>query len=64
MSWLKYCDPLTGPAAVDRVYTDLAVMDITPAGFQLVELAPGVDYEYAAARTGAPLIPMDRSSDS
>ena len=55
--------PLTGPAAVDRVYTDLAVIDITPAGFQLVELAPGVDYDYAAERTGATLIPIDRSID-
>jgi 3-oxoadipate CoA-transferase beta subunit len=50
--------PLTGPAAVDRIYTDLAVIDITPDGFQLVELAPGVDYDYVAERTGAPLIPI------
>ena len=50
--------PLTGPAAVDRVYTDLAVLDITPDGFQLVELAPGVDYDYVAERTGAALIPI------
>ena len=50
--------PLTGPAAVDRIYTDLAVIDITPDGFQLVELAPGVDYDYAAERTGAALIPI------
>lgn len=55
--------PLTGPAAVNCVYTDLAVIDITPAGFQLVELAPGVDYDYAAERTGATLIPIDRSID-
>jgi 3-oxoadipate CoA-transferase beta subunit len=50
--------PLTGPAAVDRIYTDLAVVDITPDGFQLVELAPGVDYDYVAERTDAPLIPI------
>jgi len=50
--------PLTGPAAVDRIYTDLAVVDITPDGFQLVELAPGVDYDYVAERTGAALIPI------
>ena len=50
--------PLTGPAAVDRIYTDLAVIDITPDGFQLVELSPGVDYDYVAERTGAPLIPI------
>ena len=50
--------PLTGPAAVDRIYTDLAVVDITPDGFQLVELAPGVEYDYVAERTDAPLIPI------
>lgn len=50
--------PLTGPGVVDRIYTDLAVIDITKEGFQLVELAPGVDFEYVAARTGASLIPI------
>jgi 3-oxoadipate CoA-transferase beta subunit len=50
--------PLTGPAAVDRIYTDLAVVDIRPDGFQLVELAPGVDYDYVAERTDAPLTPI------
>lgn len=54
--------PLTGPRVVDRIYTDLAVVDITPAGFQLVELAPGVDHEYVAARTGAELIPVDEGA--
>ena len=34
--------PLTAPAAVDRVYTNLAVLDLTPAGFKVVEAAPGV----------------------
>jgi len=56
--------PLTGPRVVDRIYTDLAVVDITPAGFQLVELAPGVDHEYVAARTGAKLIPLDEDPRS
>ncbi len=50
--------PLTGPAVVDRIYTDLAVIDITEAGFQLVELSPGVSYDYVAERTGAALIPI------
>jgi 3-oxoadipate CoA-transferase beta subunit len=51
--------PLTGLAVVDRIYTDLAVIDITPAGFQLVELAPGVDFDTVAERTGATLLPME-----
>jgi len=40
---LRSCTlPLTGKAVVDRVITDLCVLDITPQGFSLVELAPGV----------------------
>ncbi len=48
--------PLTGQAVVSRIYTDLAVIDVTPAGFALVELAPGVDFDYVQERTGASLI--------
>lgn len=56
--------PLTGLKVVDRVYTDLGVIDVTPAGFQLVELAPGVDYGYVADRTAAPLAPIrERNTD-
>ena len=51
--------PLTGQAVVSRIYTDLAIIDVTPAGFALVELAPGVDFDYVQARTGAPLIATD-----
>jgi len=51
--------PLTGLAVVDRIYTDLAVIDITERGFQLVELSPSVSFEYVRDRTGAPLIPID-----
>ena len=50
--------PLTGQGVVDRIYTDLAVIDVTPDGFQLVELSPGVDYDYVAERTAAPLRPI------
>lgn len=50
--------PLTGLAVVDRIYTDLAVIDITAEGFQLVELSPGVPFDYVAERTGAKLIPI------
>ncbi|MEM9064083.1 MAG: 3-oxoacid CoA-transferase subunit B [Planctomycetota bacterium] len=47
--------PLTGLGVVDRVYTDLAVIDVTPEGFSLRELAPGVSFETVQERTGAPL---------
>ena len=50
--------PLTGPAVVDRIYTDLAVIDITPAGFQLVELSPGVEFDYVQERTGLNSFPF------
>jgi 3-oxoadipate CoA-transferase beta subunit len=53
---LESCSyPLTSPTVVDRIYTDLAVIDVTEHGFQLVELTPGVSYDYVAERTGAPL---------
>ena len=48
--------PLTGRGVVTRIYSDLAVVDVTPRGFELVELAPGVSYEYVKERTGAPLL--------
>lgn len=48
--------PLTGVGVVKRIYSDLAVIDVTPEGFKLVELAPGVDFDYVQERTGAKLI--------
>jgi 3-oxoacid CoA-transferase subunit B len=47
--------PLTGKACVDRVITDLGVFDVTPYGLQLVELAPGVDFEKVQESTAAPI---------
>ncbi|MGW8360671.1 CoA transferase subunit B [Streptomyces wedmorensis] len=50
------CDlPLTGRSVVDRVITDLAVVDITEDGFVLAELAPGVTLDEVRAATGAEL---------
>lgn len=49
--------PLTGVGVVDRIYTDLAVIEVTPKGFELLELAPGVTFEYVQERTQAELIP-------
>ncbi len=51
---LQECSyPLTGKKVVSRVYTDLAVIDVIDKGFKLVELAPGVTFEYVQSKTGA-----------
>ncbi|MDH3297456.1 MAG: 3-oxoacid CoA-transferase subunit B [Gemmatimonadota bacterium] len=51
--------PLTGLGVVDRIYTDLAVIDVVDGGFQVVELSPGVSFAYAQERTAAELIPHE-----
>lgn len=50
--------PLTGRRVVDRIYTNLAVLDVTPEGLAVRELAPGVSFEALQAVTGAPLRAM------
>jgi 3-oxoacid CoA-transferase subunit B len=45
--------PLTGTQVVQRVITDLCVMDVTPSGFDVVELADGVSRELVEQQTGA-----------
>jgi len=47
--------PLTGLGVVDRIITDLAVMDVTPEGLKVIEIAPGVSREELQAKTGVPL---------
>jgi len=48
--------PLTGVGCVKKVVTDLAVMDITPQGFKLLERAPGVSVEEIKSKTAGRLI--------
>ena len=45
--------PLTGVKVINKIITDLCVLDITPKGLELVELAPGVTKEEVLAKTGA-----------
>ena len=47
--------PLTGVGVVNRIITDLAVMDVTPQGLKVVEIAPGVTREELQGKTGVPL---------
>ncbi|KNA92643.1 MULTISPECIES: 3-oxoacid CoA-transferase subunit B [Gordonia] len=47
--------PLTGRSVVSRVITDLGVFDVAAEGFDVVELAPGVEFSDVEAKTGAPL---------
>ena len=47
--------PLTGKGVVERVYTDLAIMDIKKDGIYVREMAPNVDFKYLQERTGTKL---------
>jgi 3-oxoadipate CoA-transferase beta subunit len=54
---VKNCTfPLTGKGAAKRLYTDLAIIAVTPDGFKVLQMAPGVDFDYLQERTEATLI--------
>jgi 3-oxoadipate CoA-transferase beta subunit len=53
---LRRCTyPLTAAACVTRVYTSLAVLDVTPKGFVVIDMIPGLSFEELQARTEAEL---------
>ena len=54
---LKKCTlPLTGKGVVNRIITDLCVMDVVPGGLKVIELAPGVTMDEVKAKTEATLV--------
>jgi 3-oxoacid CoA-transferase subunit B len=54
---LPHCTlPLTGKAVVDRIITDLAVMDVTAQGLKVIELAEGVSLAELQSKTGVALV--------
>lgn len=54
---LEQCTfPLTGQGVVKRIYTDLAVIEVTDKGFELLEIAPGISLETVVNKTAANLI--------
>lgn len=50
--------PLTGIGCVDRIYTDLAVLDVTEKGLRVREIVDGVTFEQLQELTDAPLLPQ------
>ena len=54
---VEACDyPVTGLNCVSRIYTDLAVIDVTAQGFVVVEMVEGLSWDELQSLTGAPLI--------
>jgi 3-oxoadipate CoA-transferase beta subunit len=47
--------PLTGARVVDRIYTDLAVVDVQPEGLWVRGMVRGLTFEQLQQRTGVPL---------
>jgi len=56
--------PLTGIGCVNRIFTDLAVLDVTPRGLAVVEIVDGLSFEELQRLTGMPLLPAARAKES
>ena len=56
--------PLTGIGCVSRIYADLAVLDVTPEGLRVLEMAPGLTLTDLQAVTAAPLLPPTASKET
>jgi 3-oxoadipate CoA-transferase beta subunit len=55
--------PLTGIACVNRIFTDLAVLDVTPGGLEVVEMADGLSFDELQRLTGVALFRSRKSED-
>ena len=54
---VEHCTyPLTGVGCVNRIYTDLAVIDVTPQGLRVLEMVPGMTIDELNRLTGVPLL--------
>ena len=51
--------PLTGICCVNRIFTDLAVLDVTPHGLAVVEMVPDLSFDELQRLTGVPLVPHE-----
>ncbi|MGB7481280.1 MAG: 3-oxoacid CoA-transferase subunit B [Burkholderiaceae bacterium] len=57
---VEHCSyPLTGVGCVDRIYTDLAVLDVTPAGLVVRAIVGDLPFDQLQHLTGVPLLPPD-----
>lgn len=50
--------PVTGLGVVSRVYTDLAVLEVTPEGLKVMQMNEGLSFDELQAHTGTPLLPL------
>ena len=56
--------PLTGIGCVNRIFTDLAVLDVTPRGLAVVEIVDGLSFDELQRVTGVPLMPASAAKEA